>query len=203
MDIGRRGPEGVCCASHRSRGPLGSVARLSACGRFQTLVPCRQVSYWVPVPLRRPARSATGTLPSSERLTRRRVWFRRLRCPNGAFSCRSRWSPVGCHGGCAGCGPCPRAGSSLTATPSPRVDRPRALHGVLVTDQSDQSRTVEPQGTSTRSLTRPSSDRASYCPAFARAACICQLAAIRVPEAGPSGAGPVASRADRNFVWHP
>ena len=112
LDIGRRGPEGVCGASHRSRGPFGSVARLSACGRFQTLVPCRRVSYWVPVPLRRPARSATGTLPSSERLTRRRVWFRRLRCPNGAFSCRSRWSPVGCHGGCAGCGLCPRASES-------------------------------------------------------------------------------------------
>jgi hypothetical protein len=94
-------------------------------------------------------------------------------------------------------------GSSLTAAPSPRVVRPRALRGVLAADQSDPRRTVESPGTSTHSLTRPSSDRASDCPDFARAACICPLAANRVPEADPSGAGPVAVREGRNFFRHP
>ena len=87
--------------------------------------------------------------------------------------------------------------SSLTAAPSPRVVRPRASHGVPGADQSDPRRAMESQGTSTHSLTRPSSDRASDCPAFARAACICRHAASRVPKAGPTGAGPVASRVDR------
>ena len=80
--------------------------------------------------------------------------------------------------------------SSLTATPSPRVDRPRALHGVPATDQSDPWRTVESPGTSTHSLTRPSSDRAADCPDFARAACICPLRRSGCRSPIPAGRGP-------------
>ena len=80
--------------------------------------------------------------------------------------------------------------SSLTAAPSPRVDRPRALHGVPATDQSDPWRTVESPGTSTHSLTRPSSDRAADCPDFARAACICPLRRSGCRSPIPAGRGP-------------
>ena len=154
-----------------------------------------------------PARSATEAPSESELSARPQVWSRPHWCPDGAFSCQCGGVPSDAMAVAPAAGPA--AGlpspmrSSLTATPSPRVDRPRALHGVPATDQSDPWRTVESQGTSTHSLTRPSSDRAADCPDFARAACICPHAANWVPEADPSGAGPVAVREGRNFFRHP
>ena len=67
--------------------------------------------------------------------------------------------------------------------PWSRVLCPRASRAVPGSHQSDVSRTVEPPGTSARSLTRPSSDRAADCPDFARAACIHLLAASLGAEA--------------------
>ena len=174
-------------------GRSGSMARFPCAGvpRLQPLAVERASG---PDATPAPARSATEAPSESELSARPQVRSRPHWCPDGAISCQCGGVPSDAMAVAPAAGPA--AGlpspmrSSLTATPSPRVDRPRALHGVPATDQSDPWRTVESQGTSTHSLTRPSSDRAADCPDFARAACICPLRRSGCRSPIPAGRGP-------------
>ena len=118
--IGRRGPEGVCCASHESRGPppvLGPTFRVRAFPDYRAQSP-REL--WVPAPLpRRPSRRlrlfrvrALGSSPGKVPPTL---------VPRRCIQLSVRRSPAGCHGGHTGGGSCHRASESHEIIPHCRA----------------------------------------------------------------------------------